>query len=603
MIVPESDGRQWYKAEESEVYAHVVSAFRRLDRAQDYRKRRNLRNLRASGMRVEGLGPTRYARRDETEQPRYNCIEAAIDALVSHIGSNKPSPYFLTDSGDYRAQRQAELCTKAVVGQFYAAKTYALGRKMLTDALRMDGGVIKSLIRDGEVHDRIVFPNDLLIDDVEAYHGRPRHYLEIEYCDREELIEDIKDDKKLSAEEKEAKIEAVRGAGRVRDDDWGIYEGLADAVAVIHAYWLPVHSGKMGKYARVVDTATLSFEDWDETWAPYTIHAWMEGSTGVWGKGFAEQASGAQRRLDANMRKIGRLVTLGTMKVYIDRMARIDKAALNNEDLGIIEGNGPNPPRMLSTLSIPAELFQQNEWLRSSIYEMAGISQLMLAARVQPGMESAVGVRAVADQQAGRFRKASDALDETYMEAARKHIALAKKIPGYKVLAQDEDHAYEVAWDTLDPKVLGSRIKVWPTNLMQGSPAYQIEQAERIAKLGIVTPRTLLRLLKIKDVESATNALTASERVMEMLIERMLDPDNPQYKGPEPFMDLPGALRMAQEAYLQAWIKGVPKISLDMLMDFMRATKAEIDKITPAPVVNPAAPVPPGVPPPPTTAA
>ncbi len=560
----ESDDRNWHKTDlGSEVHAKVIGAFRALDSAQEYRKTRNLDNLRASGIRTAGLGPTQYAKRAANDQPRYNCIEAAIDALVSHIGSNKPKPYFLTDGDVYGAERQAELCTAAVTGQFYAAGTYVQGRKMLADSLRMDGGVLKSFIRDADVADRAIFPNDYLVDDVDAYHGRPRAHFEIEYYDRDALIEDHP---KQEAE--------IRTAGLIRDDSGVGMAGLADPVAVVHAYWLPTKEGKKGKYALVTDNATLVYEDWEFTWAPYTVHVWMEQTQGIWGKGLAEQAGGAQRRLDANMRKIAILTSLGTVKLYIDKLANINHASINNDDLGVIEGLGDRPPKLLSTLAIPAELFQQNDWLRNSIYEMAGVSQLMLAAKVQPGMESAVGVRAVADQQAGRFRKASDALDETYMEVARKHIALAKKIPGYKVVAQDDDHAYEAAWADLDLKILHSRIKVWPTNLMQGSPSMQMEMAEKLNKLGVVPPRSLVRMFRVNDVKKATDAITASEQVMERLIERMTDPKNPTYKGPEEFMDLEGALAMAQSAYLEAWRKNAPEQSLQYLLDFMLAVDA-----------------------------
>ena len=565
------DGRGWYKQEAADMYRHVIAAFRTLDAAQAYRKRRNFANLRTAGLRVEGLGPGQYAKREENGQPRYNCIEAGIDALVSNIGSNKPSPYFLTDGGDYAEQRQAEACTKAVVGQFYAAGTYTLLRKMLADALRMDGGVIKSFIKDGEVVDRLVFPNDLLIDDTEAYHGRYRQCFEIEYLDKEEVIEEI-EDSDGAEKEKTATIEAVKAAGKVRDGDWGQFRGISDQIAVIHAYWLPVKAGKKGKYARVTDTCTLSVEDWDETWSPYTIHPWMEQTQGVWGKGAAEQFAGLQRQLDAHQRKIARLTTLGTSKVYVDRLMQVNPADLNNDDLGVILGNGPNPPKMLSTLSIPGELLQEKDWLRASIFEGMGVSQLMLAAKVQAGMESAVGVRAVADQQSGRFRKASDAMDETAMVIAKKHIALAKKIPGYKVTGMDDDHAYEIAWKDLNPKILERQIKVWPTNLMTGSPSMQLDMAERLARLGVIGPKGLVRMFKAKDVEAATNSITASQRAVERIIERMLDPDEPQYKGPEPFMQLDGpdgALVMVQNAYLDALTKGAPQRNLKMLQDWM----------------------------------
>ena len=567
------DGRGWYKQDDAEMYRHVVAAFRTLDAAQTYRKRRNLENLRTAGLRVEGLGPAQYAKREEKGQPRYNCIEAGIDALVSHIGSNKPSPYFLTDGGDFAEQRQAEVCTKAVVGQFYAAGTYTLLRKMLADALRMDAGIIKSIVKDGEVVDRLVFPNDLLIDDSEAYHGRYRQCLEVEYPDREEVIEEI-EDSDLSAKEKTAKIESVKAAGRIRDPDWGQFKGLSDQIAVIHAYWLPTKAGKKGKYARVTDTCTLQVEDWGFEWSPYTIHVWMEQTQGVMGKGAAEQFGGLQRQLDSHQRKIARLTTLGTSKVYVDRLMQINPAELNNDDLGVIQGNGPNPPKMLSTLSIPGELLQEKDWLRTAIFEGMGVSQLMLTAKVQPGMESAVGVRAVADQQAGRFRKASDAMDETAMVIARKHIALAKKIPNYKVVAMDDDHAYEIAWKDLNPKILERQIKVWPTNLMQGSPTMQLEMGERLAKLGVIGPKGLVRMFKVKDLEAATNSITASQRVVERLIERMLDPKDPQYKGPEPFMLLDGpdgALVTVQNAYLEALLKDAPERNLAMLRDFMSA--------------------------------
>ncbi len=577
------DGRGWQKQDEADMYRHVVAAFRTLDSAQAYRKRRNLDNLRASGLRVTGLGPAQYAKREERGQPRYNCIEAGIDALVSNIGSNKPSPYFLTDGGQFGEQRQAEVCTKAVVGQFYAAGTYTLIRKMLADALRMDGGVIKSFIKDGEVVDRLVFPNDLLIDDTEAYHGRYRQCFEIEYLDREEVIEEIEDSETLSAKEKTAKVESIKAAGHIRDSDWSMFQGLADQIAVIHAYWLPVKAGKKGKYACVTDTCTLLVADWDETWSPYTIHVWMEQTQGVWGKGAAEQFGGLQKQLDQHQRKIARLTTLGTSKLYVDRMMQINPADLNNDDLGVVVGNGPNPPSLLSTLSIPGDLLREKDWLRTAIFEGMGVSQLMLTAKVQPGMESAVGVRAVADQQAGRFRKASDAMDETAMVIARKHIALAKKIPGYKVMAMDDDNAYELAWKELNPKILERQIKVWPTNLMQGSPSMQLDMAERLAKLGVVGPKGLVRMFKVKDLESATNAITASQRVTERMIERMLDPENPKYKGPEEFMQLDGpdgALTMATNAYLDALMREAPEANLAMLRDFiMAADQMNKDKL------------------------
>ena len=565
--------QKWHKEAEADVYRHVVAAFRILDAAQGYRKRRNLDNIRTAGLRVDGLGPAQYARREEKSKPRYNCIEAGIDALVSHIGSNKPSPYFLTDGGNYAEQRQAEACTKAVVGQFYAAGTYSLLRKMLADALRMDGGVIKSFIRDGEVVDRLVFPNDLLIDDTEAYHGRYRQCFEIEYRDREEVIEETEDSESLSKAEKEAKIESIRAAGRIRDADW-VHSGLADQIALIHAYWLPSRAGKKGKYALVTDTCTLLVEEWGETWSPYTIHVWMEQTQGVWGKGAAEQFGGLQKQLDAHQRKISRLTTLGTSKLYVDRLMQINPADLNNDDLGVVLGNGPNPPKLLSTLSIPAELLQEKDWLRAAIFEGMGVSQLMLTAKVQPGMESAVGVRAVADQQAGRFRKASDAMDETAMVVARKHIVLAKKIPNYKVTAMDDDNAYEIAWKDLNPKVLERQIKVWPTNLMQGSPSMQLDTGERLARLGVIGAKGLVRMFKVKDLEAATKSITASQRVVERLIERMLDPENPEYKGPEPFMLLDGpdgALTVTQNAYLDALLRGAPERNLAMLRNFIMA--------------------------------
>ena len=320
----ESDDRNWYKAEAGvEVHSKVVGLFRSLDTAQADRKARNLENMKASGLRVVGLGPSQYAKRTENNQPRYNCIEAAIDALVSHIGSNKPSPYFLTDGDVYGAERQAELCTKAVTGQFYAAGTYTEGRKALADSLRMDGGVLKSYICDKEVIDRAVFPNDYLVDDEDAYHGKPRGHYEIEYCDRDALIEDHP--------EHEA---AIKAAGLIRDDSWGGTKATSDPVAVVHAYWLPRKEGKKGKYAKVTDNATLVYEDWEELWSPYTVHVWMEQTQGVWGKGLAEQAGGAQRRLDANMRKIAILTSLGTVKLYIDKLANINHASINNDDLG-----------------------------------------------------------------------------------------------------------------------------------------------------------------------------------------------------------------------------------------------------------------------------
>ena len=81
-------------------------------------------------------------------------------------------------------------------------------------------------------------------------------------------------------------------------------------------------------------------------------------------------------------------------------------------------------------------------------------------------------------------------------------------------------------------------------------------------------------MFKVKDLEAATKSITASQRVVERLIERMLDPENPEYKGPEPFMLLDGpdgALTVTQNAYLDALLRGAPERNLAMLRNFIMA--------------------------------
>lgn len=67
----------------------------------------------------------------------FNVIQSAIDTLVSKLTSDESVPYFLTDGGTFKQQRQAKALTKFSDGILYENEAQILGAEILRDALIM----------------------------------------------------------------------------------------------------------------------------------------------------------------------------------------------------------------------------------------------------------------------------------------------------------------------------------------------------------------------------------------------------------------------------------------------------------------------------------
>ncbi len=181
------------------------------------------------------------------------------------------------------------------------------------------------------------------------------------------------------------------------------------------------------------------------------------------------------------------------------------------------------------------------------------------------------------------------------MECAKQVIDRAREIskthPEYAVKAHQKNEMTNVRFLDVDLRNESRVLKMMPTNQLASDPSEKMAQVEKMSAAGWIEPDDAKRMLDFPDLEAVANYANASYDLVMEIIASIVDADEPEYIGPEPYMDLQNGLKRVQLAYLRAKKNKLPEERLQMLRNWMSDAH---DLLSPPP--PPAQP--PGMPPP-----
>jgi len=84
-----------------------------------------------------------------------------------------------------------------------------------------------------------------------------------------------------------------------------------------------------------------------------------------------------------------------------------------------------------------------------------------------------------------------------------------------------------------------------------------------------ISPEMLLSQLDFPDTNKMFARARAELEVVEMIIDKLLDPENPTYIQPEESMNLEMAVQHCRQAYYLAMSEGAEDIHLDNILNFI----------------------------------
>lgn len=586
---PLRQGERWWRTER-EPHGQLLPFVTRLRDSQSYRDQVVLHCQRLYGDMPlrEGLTPSTYTNQYPLEaRLSLNVVKSMVDSVVSEQAQSRPRPQFLTTGGDWSLQQKAKKLTKFCDGAFEQTRADYYATLRRRDACLFGSGITKVLARHGRLALERVPPNELIVDDRDAYYGEPRSLYHLHFIDRDVLAELYPGDREriaLAPAPGEAWVSAQLDAS-------------ADQVLVVEAWHL--RSGPDagdGRYAVAIGNATLVDEGFEDDAFPFEFLHWNRPIDGFWGEGLGMQLTGIQLEINRLLLRIQQAQKLaGTFRIFYQQ-GSIDPNILTNAPGALIPYLS-TPPIFAPAPSIPPELYAQLDRLYAKAYEIAGISQLSAQAMKPAGLDSGVALRAYNDQTSKRFLQFSRDDEECHVGLARKMIrtvrALAEDDPSLDVVYRDKSHIERIAWKDVDIDESAYELAVMPASILPNTPAGKLATAQELLNTGAITQEQFLKLLGMPDLESETNLLTAPRELLESRLERMLDEG--EYLGPEPFHDLPLALKLAGLTYQRAELNGVPESRLELLRQYLEDVKGLLTPPPPAAVPAPG-PMPPPAP-------
>ncbi len=601
----DSSGRiraDWWRAEKGRVHDAVLPLVDVLDQQQEYRSKANLLYLQLyGGADYRGLSGNLYALTNSTNSRlRLNVVHSMCSTVASKMAKNKPRATFMTSGGNWSEQTRAKKLTKFVGGVFYETKLYQKAPKVLLDSTIFDVGLVKWYESNSRICCERVFPNEIKVDDAEAINGEPRSMYQVKSVSREVL----------AAAYPKQRLKILDA--EVSEDLNPTYGYKPDMVRVIEAWHLPSAPGaKDGRHTISVSGADLLDEVWTRDYFPFVEMRWDEMPVGWYGQGLASQLCGLQYEINKLLQVVQRAMHLSVPFVLVESGAKVNKGHINNELWHILEwtaGPGSQPPQYIVPQTVSPELLAQLDRLYSRAYEIAGVSQLSAQSQKPAGLNSGKAMREFNDIESERFQAAGLRYEQFFMDSAERILDLARDIHeregSFKVMARGAKFVEEIDWSEAALERDKYVMQVMPTAFLPATPAGRLETVQEMLQAGLIAREDALMLLDYPDLESVTSLQNAAVQNVDMRIERMLDPDKPEYHPPEPFTPLALAKTRVGAAYEQAQMHGAPEENLELLRRYVADCEAMMQAAQPsaAPATSEQVPpmppdvMPPGVP-------
>ncbi len=608
---------RWWKADltqerRRQVVRQVVQS---ICKAQIFRKEAALRHARLySNMPILGFGVASYSRPLAMQGNRlaYNVVKSCSDAFTAKLTKDRPKCTFVTAGGDEKLQQQAKGLDQYAEGQLYESKFYDVLPSVVLDACIGGTGVLKIFAdfiggEEGSADDKPqatvrmerIFHWELIIDDQEAMYGAPRNLYQRKYYDRLVAMEMAKqwdaDESNAAGGKGDQVVEdLLEKTARDQDDLDGVgYDATADQVMVTECWHLP--SGpraKDGRHCVVVENATLLDEPYTQDYFPFAFFNRQKSPVGFWGIGLAEELLGLQLEINILLQKIQRTHhLLGSGHWLVGNGSKINTGKLDNDIGSIIRFTG-EPPTLEKGISVTPEIFEHLEVLYHKAYEITGISELDAKGQLPKEMEgSGKAMSVYANINTERFSVAVRNLHEFVVETVRQTIDrardIAKVVPDFEVRAHSDGVLKVTRFLDVDMREQDRILKMYPTNLLSGDPAEKIAQLKDLS--GFYPPDDLRRAMDFPDLKAMDDYADASFALIQSYIQDWKDlSKEPDYSGPEPFMDLVDGTKRVQLAYLVAKRNKLPEERLQLFRDWI----ADAQKILNPPPPPPAAPAP-----------
>lgn len=478
-----------------------------------------------------------------SDRPTFNLVQATTDTLVSKMTLNKPTPVFLTDNSDYKERNLAKKMNNFIAGELYQTKAYEKGEFIFRDALIFGTGCAKVYrTKDDRVGLDRVLCTELAVDANESIYGDPRSLYQFKLVDRSVLADMFGEDK--------SKIEKATPA--YADSSAEATNTVSDMVIVVEAWRLP--SGKDagdGRHVIVCTSGVLLDEEWKKSKFPFVFMHYSPRMLGFWAQGVAEQLTGTQLDLNSLLWTISRAIKLtGVPRIFEEAGSKVLNAAHNNDIGTIIKYQGIKPSYEVAPCNAP-ELYAERDKLIQYGFQQVGVSMMQASSSKPAGLNSGEAIRTYDDIANDRFAALQRRYNNMYRDLSYHILEVACEIAEdtgrYKTVYPNKNGAKEVDLPLVKKLKDDPVIQCYDISSLPKDPAGRMQKIAEMIQAGMISIQEGRRLLDFPDLEQVeTLANAGQERIYKYLDDII---ETGKYVGPDPFMDLMQADKIAVQYY------------------------------------------------------
>jgi len=569
----------WWTYDKDKVHEPLCAYISDLRKNQEYRAAANLHHARMYGnFEAMGLTSSTYARPAKSKQERvtWNVIASGIDTITAKITKNKPIPSFVTMDGNWTLRKRAKGAEQYVRGQFYALKAHQLMRRVFRDSTIFGSGFALVSSLAGKVYAERIFPDELLVDDMEAIHGDPRNLFRTKAIPRAVVAAWAFDSETKTWDHE--MLAAVAKSPRSDQRSDTPESRRADMIDVHEAWHLPSGDGVAdGVCVKVIAGYTISHDEWKRPKFPIAKINWKDPTLGYFGQGLAEEMSGDQTEINFTLQRLQEKIRLGVPWVLTEEGSKINPAHLRNVPGNVVVYRGMKPEIVAFATTNPEE-FNWLLTLWSKAFEKTGISQASAAAKNPLGPNaSGEALRQYNDIESERFVDKGQDYETLSMDFTDLILEETRELAeanggSLKVISQSKKYGRtfidEVDWKDIRLDREQYQLQVFPISSLSTQPSGRMQQVKEMYDAKWIERDDAVSLIDIPDLERTRRRITAAIDNIDEMIDDFLD--GKDYRPPEPFQPLQLGMKRCLDAYLQAQRQGYPEDALEKLRRWMR---------------------------------
>lgn len=569
---------EWWK--KPDPYEAVVACCRAIEGRQIYRARRNVMHARMYGNQfLQQFTSNIYTspRTIASQELRVtlNVAKACVDTAGSKIAKNRPRPLFLTARGTEGQKLRAKKLTQYMDGVFHDAKVYQTSQMAFRDAGIFGTGFVK-VLSDRErkkITVERVLPDEIIVDDNESIYGTPRTLYHRRFMDRALVLALWGSEDTTEGKELRQKIETCEaGGGQMRPN----ITDQSDMLYVVEAWHLASGANVGdGKHVIAISSATLVEDEYKRNYFPVLPFYWTKPVIGFYGSGIIEEIAGLQLEINKLLRDIQQgQHRVCNPQIWIENSTHVSKPITN--EIGSINRYTGKPPTFYAPSAFSSEVYNHVWNIYKRAFEIVGISELSATLKKPAGLESRAALREYNDIETERFALTGQDWETFHMSIADMIIdeskelfesekALSVNVPGKKFLET-------INWKDVDMDRDDYVMDTYPTALLPNTPSGKLDRVQDMIDMGLLDTDEAKSLLDYPDVEGVMSLETASRDALSFILDDICEKGI--YHGPEQFMNLDQALKMAQYTYLRGIAEDLEDDKLELLNRFMKQTLA-----------------------------